>query len=280
MKLLPFQRMNKCQRTAIKLLRLLHIADMATLLDHRQRGAGIAGHLLAHRRQEHMILLPHHVEGRDRQGPLLEVAHQGVDLGGEAEPAFELLLAELARLTHKQVARLLMVLARHYDEGEQAVEPHVGQDMLAEAAELYQYPRADVEAQYGAAQYHALDPLWAELRQMANEDGAKGDADKVGATDIEMIEQAHYVFGHGPKAVVTLDHLLQLVGLTVATQVQQQHVEVLAIGAQLLEPDGGAATGAVHEYHPIPVGAKLERLVIQHLATPSSTALGYSRRAS
>jgi len=227
-----------------------------------------------------MILLPHHVEGRDRQSPLLEVAHQGVDLGGEAEPAFELLLAQFARLAHEQVARLLMVLARHYDEGEQAVEPHVGQDVLAEAAELYQYPGANVQPQYGAPQYHALDPLRAELRQMANEDGAKGDADEVSATDIEMIEQTHYVFGHGPEAVVPLDHLLQLVGLTVATQIQQQHVEVLAIGAQLLEPDGGAATGAVHEYHPIPVGAKLERLVIQHLATPSSTALGYSRRAS
>lgn len=37
-------------------------------------------------------------------------------------------------------------------------------------------------------QYHAFHPLRAELGQMANQDGAKGDADKVGAADIEMIE--------------------------------------------------------------------------------------------
>jgi len=114
---------------------------MATLFDHRQRGAGIAGHLFTHRRQKHMILLPHHIEGRDRQHPLLEVAHQGVDLGGEAEPAFELLLAEFAGLAHEEVAGLLMVLARHDDEGEQAVEPHVGQDVLADPAKLHQHPR-------------------------------------------------------------------------------------------------------------------------------------------
>lgn len=78
-----------------------------------------------------MILLPHHIEGRDRQHPLLEVAHQRVDLGGEAEPAFELLLAEFAGLAHKKVARLLMVQARHDDEGKQPIELHIGQEMLA-----------------------------------------------------------------------------------------------------------------------------------------------------
>ena len=65
---------------------------------------------------------------------------------------------------------------------------------------------------------------------MANKDGAKGYADKVGAADIEVIEQPHDIFGHFPKAVVALDHLLQLVGLAMATQVQQQHVEVFTIG--------------------------------------------------
>jgi len=87
-----------------------------------------------------MILLPHHIEGRDRQHPLLEVAHQRVDLGGEAEPAFELLLAEFAGLAHKKVARLLMVLARH-DEGKQPVEPHIEQEVLTESAQLHQHPR-------------------------------------------------------------------------------------------------------------------------------------------
>lgn len=211
-----------------------------------------------------MILLPHHIKSGNGQGAFAKITHQRVNLGGEAEPAFELFLAELAGLAHKEVARLLMVLARHDDEGKQPVEPHIGQEVLAESAQLHQHPRADIEPQDGAPQYHAFDPLRAELGQMANKDGAKGDADKVGAADIEMIEQPNDIFGHFPKAVVALDHLLQLVRLAVAAQVQQQHVEVLAIGAQLLEPDGGAATGAVDKHHPIPLGTQFESLVIQH----------------
>lgn len=97
-----------------------------------------------------------------------------------------------------------MVLTGHDDEGKQPVEPHVRQDMLAEAAELHQHPRADVEPQDGAAQHHALDPLGAELRQMTNEDGAKGDADEVGAANVEVIEQLQDILGHRPKAVVPL----------------------------------------------------------------------------
>ncbi|MNG95118.1 hypothetical protein D3C79_541440 [compost metagenome] len=171
-----------------------------------------------------------------------------------------------------------MVLTRHDDEGKQPVEPHVGQDVLADPAELHQRLGADVEPQYGAAEHHALDPLGAELRQAANEDGAQGDADEMGTGNAQMIQQPHYVFGHGPEAVVTLDHLLQLVGLAVAAQVQQQHVEVLPIGAQLLEPDGGAAAGAVHEHHPIPIGAQLKGLVVQHLMGSLGVG-GYTRRA-
>jgi len=211
-----------------------------------------------------MILLPHHIEGGNGQGAFAKITHQRVNLGGEAEPAFELFLAELAGFAHKEVARLLMVLARHDDEGKQPVKPHIGQEVLAESAQLHQHPRADIEPQNGAPQYHAFHSLRAELGQMANKDGAKGDADKVGAADIEMIEQPNDIFGHFSKAVVALDHLLQLVGLTVAAQVQQQHVEVLAIGAQLLEPDGGAATGTVDKHHPIPLGTQFESLVIQH----------------
>ena len=45
-----------------------------------------------------MIFLPHHIEGGNGQGAFAEVTHQRVDLGGEAEPAFEFLLAELAGL--------------------------------------------------------------------------------------------------------------------------------------------------------------------------------------
>ncbi|MNS93546.1 hypothetical protein D3C72_1277260 [compost metagenome] len=113
---------------------------------------------------------------------------------------------------------------------------------------------------------------------MADEDGAKGDADKMGAGDAQVIEQAQDVLGHGTKTVVPLDHLLQLVGLAVAAQVEQQHVEVLPVGAQLLEPDGGAAAGAVHEHHPIPIGAQLKGLVVQHLMG-SRGVEGYTRRA-
>ncbi|MNF85999.1 hypothetical protein D3C84_684190 [compost metagenome] len=113
---------------------------------------------------------------------------------------------------------------------------------------------------------------------MANEDGAKGDADKMGTGNAQVIEQAQDVLGHGPKAVVPLDHLLQLVGLAVAAKIQQQHVEVLPVGAQLLEPDGGAAAGAVHEHHPIPLGAKLKGLVVQHLMGSRGVG-GYTRRA-
>ncbi|MNE12348.1 hypothetical protein D3C80_1051430 [compost metagenome] len=251
---------------------------MAAVFDDLEPAVGVAGHLLAHRGEEHVILLPHHIEGRDRQGPLLEVTHQGVHLGGEAEPAFELLLAQLSGLAHEEVAGLLMVLARHDDEGEQAVEPHVGQYVLADPAKLHQHPGADVEAQDGAAEHHALDPLGAELGQVADEDGAKGDADKMRAVDAQVIEQAQDVLGHGTKTVVSLDHLLQLVGLAVATQVEQQHVEVLPVGAQLLEPDGGAAAGAVHEHHPIPIGAQLKGLVVQHLMG-SRGVEGYTRRA-
>ncbi len=268
----------KRQRLAIKVLRLLNIADMAALFDDGELAVGVAGDLLPYRGDKHMILLPHQVEGRDRQGALLEVAHQGVDLGGEAEPAFELFLAEFAGLAHEEVAGLLMVLARHDDEGEQAVEPHVGQYVLADPAELHQHPGADVEAQYGAAEHHALDPLGAELGQVANEDGAKGDADKMGAGNAQVIEQPQYVLGHGPKAVVPLDHLLQLVGLAVAAKIQQQHIEVLPVGPQLLEPDGGAAAGTVHEHHPIPIGAKLKGLVVQHLMGSRGVG-GYTRRA-
>ena len=260
------------------MLRLLHVADMAAVFDDGKLAVGIPRHLFAHRGDKHMILLPHQVEGRDRQGAFAEVAHQGVDLGGEAEPAFELLLAELAGLAHEEVAGLLMVLARHDDEGKQPVEPHVGQDVLADPAELHQRLGADVEAQYGAAEHHALDPLGAELGQVANEDGAKGDADKMGAGNAQVIEQPQYVLGHGPKAVVALDHLLQLVGLAVAAKIQQQHVEVLPVGAQLLEPDGGAAACAVHEHHPIPLGAKLKGLVVQHLMGSRGVG-GYTRRA-
>lgn len=266
----------KRQRLPVKVLRLLHVADMAAVFDDGELAVGIAGDLLAHRGDKHMILFPHQIKGRDRQRPLTEVAHQWVDLGGEAEPAFELLLAELAGLAHEEVAGLLMALARHDDEGEQSVEPHVGQKVLAEAAELHQHPGADVEAQDGAAEHHALDPLRAELSQVANEDGAKGYADKMGAGDAQVIEQAQYVLGHRPKAVVTLHHLLQLVGLAVAAQVQQQHIEVLPIGAQLLEPDGGAAACAVHEHHPIPLGTQLESLVVQHLMG-SRVVGGYTR---
>ncbi len=225
-----------------------------------------------------MILLPHHIEGGNGQGTLAEIAHQGINLGGEAKPALELFLAELARLAHEEIAGLLMVLARHDDEGEQAVEPHVGQDVLAEATQLHQHPGADVEAQDGAAQHHALDPLGAELRQMANKDGTERDPDEVGAADIQVIEQTNDVLGHGAKAVVALDHLLQLVGLTVAAQIQQQHVEVLAIGTQLSEPDGRAAARPVHEHHPIPFGTQLEGLVVQH-PMGSFCDGGYTRRA-
>lgn len=268
----------KRQRLSIEVLRLLHVADMAAVFDDGELAVGVAGDLFAHRGNKHMVLLSHQIKGRDRQGALLEVAHQGVDLGGEAEPAFELLLAELSSLAHEQVAGLLMVLARHDDEGEQPVEPHVGQDVLADPAELHQRLGADVEPQYGAAEHHALDPFRAELRQMANENGAQGDADKVGTGNAQVIEQTQYVLGHGLEAVVALDHLLQLVGLAMAAQIQQQHIEVLAIGAQLLEPDGGAATGAMHEHHPIPLGAQLKGLVVQHLMGSREVG-GYTRRA-
>lgn len=56
-----------------------------------------------------MILLPHHIESGNGQGTLTEVAHQRMDLGGKTEPAFDLFLAELAGLAHKEVTRLLMV---------------------------------------------------------------------------------------------------------------------------------------------------------------------------
>ena len=225
-----------------------------------------------------MILLPHHVEGGNGQGPLAKVAHQGVHLGGETEPALELLLAQLSGLAHEEVAGLLMVLARHDDEGEQAVEPHVGQEVLAEAAKLHQHPGADVETQDGTAEHHALDPLGAKLRQVADEDGAKGDADKMGVGDTQVIQQAQDVLGHGPKAVVPLYHLLQLVGLAVTAKVQQQHVEVLPVGPQLLEPDGGAAARTVHEHHPIPIGTQFKGLVVQHLMGSRGDG-GYTRRA-
>ena len=100
---------------------------MAAVFDDLEPAVGIPGYLLAHRGEEHMILLPHHIEGGNGQGALLEVAHQRVDLGGEAEPAFELLLAEFAGLAHKEVTPLLMVQARHDDEGKQPIEPHIGQ---------------------------------------------------------------------------------------------------------------------------------------------------------
>lgn len=81
------------------------------------------------------------IKGGNWQGACAEVAHQRVDLGGEAEPVFELFLVELAGLAHKEVARILMVLARHDDESKQPVEPHIGQDMLAKSAQQYQHPR-------------------------------------------------------------------------------------------------------------------------------------------
>ncbi len=225
-----------------------------------------------------MILLSHHVEGGNGQGPLTEVAHQGIHLSGEAEPALELFLAELSGLAHEEVAGLLMVLARHDDEGEQAVEPHVGQDVLAEATQLHQHPGADIEAQDGAAQHHALDPLRAELRQVADENGTERNADEVGMGDAQVIQQTQDVLGHRPEAVMALHHLLQLVRLAVAAQVQQQHVEVLPVGAQLLEPDGGAAARAVHEHHPIPIGTQFKGLVVQHLMGSRGDG-GYTRRA-
>ncbi len=64
-----------------------------------------------------------------------------------------------------------MMLARHDDEGEQPVEPHVRQYVLAKSAQLHQRLGADVEPQYGAAEHHTLDPFRAELGQVANEDG-------------------------------------------------------------------------------------------------------------
>ena len=109
---------------------------------------------------------------------------------------------------------------------------------------------------------------------MANEDGAKGDADKMGAGNAQVIEQAQYVLGHSPKAVVPLDHLLQLVGLAVAAKIQQQHVEVLTVGAQLLEPDGRAAAGAVHEHHPIPLGAELGQVADEDGAKGDADKMG------
>ena len=63
-------------------------------------------------------------KGWEWAGTFTEVAHQRVNLSGEAEPAFELFLAELTGLAHKEVARFLMVLARHDDEGTQPIEPH------------------------------------------------------------------------------------------------------------------------------------------------------------
>jgi len=81
------------------------------------------------------------------------------------------------------------MLARHDDEGEQPVEPHVRQYVLAKSAQLHQRLGADVEPQYGAAEHHTLDPFRAELGQVANEDGAKGDADKMGAGNAQVIEQ-------------------------------------------------------------------------------------------
>lgn len=77
----------------------------------------------------------------DGQGGFAEVAHQRVDLGGEAEPAFELFLAELAGLAHKEVTRLLMVQARHDEEGKHPIELHIGQEVLTESAQLHQHPR-------------------------------------------------------------------------------------------------------------------------------------------
>lgn len=123
---------------------------MAAVFDDLERAVGVAGHLFAHRCQKHMILFPHHIENGNRQGAFAEVAHQRVDLGGEAKPALELFLAQFAHLAHlaqfahlahKEVARLLMVLARHDDESKQPVEPHIGQDMLAKSAQQYQHPR-------------------------------------------------------------------------------------------------------------------------------------------
>ena len=149
---------------------------------------------------------------------------------------------------------------------------------LAEATKLHQHPGADVETQDGAAEHHALDPLGAKLRQVADEDGAKRDADKMGVGDAQVIQQAQDILGHGPKAVVPLYHLLQLVGLAVTAKVQQQHVEVLPVGPQLLEPDGGAAARTVHEHHPIPIGTQFKGLVVQHLMGSRGDG-GYTRRA-
>ena len=87
-----------------------------------------------------MILL-HHIESGNGQAAFAQVAHQRIDLGGKAEPAFELFLAELAGLAHKEVARLLMVLTRHDDEGKHPVEPHMVQEVLTESTQLHQHPR-------------------------------------------------------------------------------------------------------------------------------------------
>ncbi len=102
------------------------------------------------------------------------------------------------------------MLARHDDEGEQPVEPHVRQYVLAKSAQLHQRLGADVEPQYGAAEHHTLDPFRAELGQVANEDGAKGDADKMGAGNAQVIEQAQNVLGHGPNKKVGVPELPEM----------------------------------------------------------------------
>lgn len=214
--------------------------------------------------QKHMVLVAHDIQGRNTGIYLFEEFQLFAHVAGEVEPADELLLGQFAGFAHEQAARFFVSIQGHDDEGEEAVEPHVGDEGLEHASHPHQESAFQREAGDGAHEDDGFYVGGCDIDQLADDDGAQRYAYEMGLPDLEMVEYVDDVGGDGLKGVVVLAEGGTVGRAAMSAKINEQEVEMLFIVLDLFEPHRRASSGAVHKHNPVGLLGMFYNTMVEH----------------
>src|SRR5690606_23705876 len=112
---------------------------------------------------------------------------------------------------------------------------------------------------------HRLYSLRRQLSDRADDQTAERNADEMRALDVKMIQNLEHVATDGfERVALTIAVIGDERRLAVPAQIDEQHVELLCVGAQLTKPYRRAAACAVHQHDPVEILVEYVRPVVQH----------------